>query len=57
MHIFIKKHILGNGMKELTYVPCIGYDYPDLQLINYHKMVMSKRRAGRILGKKQKRLN
>jgi len=24
---------VGKGNKELTYVPCLRYDYPDLQLI------------------------
>ncbi|CAH0309635.1 hypothetical protein SRABI134_05001 [Peribacillus sp. Bi134] len=47
MHIFIKKFFFaGLGNKELTYVPYLRYDYPDLQLI-FLKMVVLKRRVGK----------
>jgi hypothetical protein len=53
MHIFIMKFFFaGLGNKELTYVPCLRYDYPDLQL-----MVVLKRRVGKERMDSQKRLN
>jgi hypothetical protein len=57
MHIFIKKFFfIGLGNKELTYVPCLRYDYPDLQLI-FSKMVVFKKEGRQGETDLQKRLN
>lgn len=57
MHIFIKKFFfVGLGNKELTHVPCLRYDYPDLQLI-FSKMVVFKKEGRQGETGLQKRLN